>query len=91
MEVLLCKASNKTEFIRNFLRYFIGIKSDEIISLKAHEVTIKLLDRPDKKWCIDGEEYDHDGDEYTIKIKETMRFLTPKTKTKTLFRPNSQI
>ena len=86
MEVLLCKSKNKREFIINFLKYFLGIETHDIISLKAHDVSIKLLDTPEKKWCIDGEKYDYDGSEYHIKIREQMEFLTPKIKSKKLFR-----
>lgn len=86
MEVLLCKSRNKREFIGNFLRYFMGIPSENIISLKAHEVSIKLLDIPDEKWCIDGEKYDYDGSEYNIIIQDRMEFLTPKVKRKKLFK-----
>ena len=85
MEVLLCCSSNKTEFIKNFIQFFLGMPSKEIISLKAHEITVKLLDQPEKKWCIDGERYDYDGDEYHIKIQDKMNFLTPKAKSKKLF------
>jgi len=87
MEVLLCKSKNKREFIINFLKYFLGIPSNDIISLKAHDVSVKLLDVPEKKWCIDGEKYDYEGGEYHIEIKDKMSFLTPKIKTKKLFKP----
>lgn len=86
VEVLLCKSKTKKSFIENFLKYLSGKNSDDIISVKAHEITIKLIDHPDKLWCIDGEKYDYDGDEYTIKINEKMNFLTPKQKSKKLFR-----
>ena len=86
VEVLLCKSTTKTEFIKNFLKFLIGKQTDDIISIKAHEITIKLLEKPDKKWCIDGEKYDYQGNEYTIKITDEMKFLTPKVQTKRLFR-----
>ena len=86
LEVLLCKATTKTQFIKSFLNFLIGKETDDIIHKKAQEVTIKLIDKPDKKWCIDGEKYDYDGCEYTIKIKDEMPFLTPSVKTKKLFR-----
>ena len=87
MEVLLCKSKNKREFITNFLKYFLGIPSNDIISLKAHDVSIRLFDMPEKAWCIDGEKYDYEGGEYHIEIKDKMSFLTPKIKKKKLFRP----
>lgn len=89
MEVLLCKSKTKREFITNFLKYFLGIPSSDIISLKAHDVSIKLLDTPEKKWCVDGEKYDYVGSEYNIKIQDKMDFLTPKIKRKQLFKSNT--
>ena len=65
--------------------------TNEIISIKAREVTIKLLEKTDKNWCIDGEKYDYLGDEYNIKIQDKMEILTPKIKTKKLFKPNKTL
>ena len=84
-EVVLCKSKTIQDFVGNFFVYLTGNKADDIISLKAREVKIKMLDRPEKRWCIDGEEYRYDGEEYVIKIKEQMPFMTPKIKTKNLF------
>jgi diacylglycerol kinase family enzyme len=86
MEVLLCKAKSKSEFIKSFLMLFLGQRTNEIISLKAHDVRIKLVDKPDKKWCIDGEKYDYDGQNYKISMKEKMKILTPKPNAKRLFK-----
>lgn len=91
MEVLLCKAKNKRELIMSFLRFLVGQKSDEIISLRAHNVSIKMLDQPDKNWCIDGEMMDTTSDEYEIKIHDKMDFLTPKENARKLFRQKGKI
>ena len=85
MEVLLCKAKNRKELISHFLKFFTGLKTSEIISLKAHDVTVNLLDKPNKNWCVDGERLNYNGNEYRIKISEKMPILTPKVKQKTLF------
>lgn len=85
MEVVLCKSKNIQDFAGNFLMYLMGQKSNDIISLKAREVKVKMLDKPEKKWCIDGEEYKYDGNEFTIRIGDRMPFLTPKIKSKKLF------
>lgn len=85
MEVLLCKAKTRKDLINHFLKFFTGLKTTEIISLKAHNISIKLLDKPSKNWCIDGERLTYEGDEYHIKISEKMPILTPKVKKKTLF------
>ncbi len=85
LEVLLCKSQSIKGFIKNFLSFFIGKKTNEIISLKAHEIYIKLIDIPEKNWCIDGEKYDYFGNEYIIKTKQKMKILTPKNKANHLF------
>lgn len=87
MEVLLCKSKNKFEFISDFLGYFTGQKSKNIISVKASDVKVKLKDKLEKKWCVDGEKYDYNGEEYHISVGNKMKFLTPseKVKTKKLF------
>lgn len=85
MEVFLCKSRNIQDLVGNFFVHLSGNKANDIISLKAHEVKIKMLDKPEKRWCIDGEEYCYDGSEYVIKVGEQMPFLTPKIKSKKLF------
>ena len=70
LEVLLCKAQTKTKFIKNFLQLFLGRNTDEIISLKARDIKIKLIDKPSKKWCIDGEKYEYNGDTFHIKANK---------------------
>lgn len=86
MEVLLCRAKTKTEFVKSFLMLFLGKKTKEIISLKANDVKIKLIDKPEKKWCIDGEEYKYDGTEYHIKLKRKMNILAPRNSAEKLFK-----
>lgn len=86
MEVLLCRAKSKTEFIKSFLLLFLGRQTSDIISLKAHDVQIKLLDKPEKKWCIDGEKFDYNGEEYHISIRDKMKILTPTSNAQKLFK-----
>lgn len=86
MELLLCKAKNQQEFIINFLRFLTGCKTNEIISLKAKYISINLLEKPLKDWCIDGEKYNYYGNQYNIKINDRMDFLIPKTKVKKLLK-----
>lgn len=87
MEILLCKAKNRREFIKSFLMFFLGQKCTEIISLKGRQVSIKLMDLPDKNWCVDGEEYFYDGLEYNISVQNnTMEFLIPNCKSRKLFK-----
>lgn len=86
MELLLCKASNQQDFISNFLKFFSGYKAEQIIYLKAKEISIKLLEKPLKEWCIDGEKYNYNGNQYNIKIEDKMKFLIPKTKVRKLLK-----
>lgn len=86
MELLLCKAQTKQEFIGDFLKFFLRCKTKEIISLKAKNISMKFLDKPYKNWCVDGEKYIYDGIQYNIKIEEKMNFLMPKTKVKKLIK-----
>ena len=89
LEVLLCKSKNIHDFAGNFIMHLMGYKCDDIITLKAEEVKVKMLDKPEKKWCIDGEKYCYDGDFFVIKSAGQMPFLTPKVKCKSLFRDDN--
>lgn len=94
MEVLLCTAKNKREFVQSFASYLIRGKSERIISLRGHDVSIKFLDKPEKNWCVDGEKLDYDGHQYTIKVGKRIPFVTAlknKVKVKRLFRENHRI
>ena len=88
MEVLLCKARTKKEFVKSFLKLFLGRKANNLISLNAHDRKIKLMYKPAKKWCIDGEKYDYDGDTYCIKSHGRMKVLAPKRASNKLFKAN---
>ena len=88
MQVPLCKARTKKEFVKSFLKLFLGRKANNLISLKAHDIKIKLIDKPAKKWCIDGEKYDYDGDTYCIKSHGRMKVLAPKRASNKLFKAN---
>ena len=58
LEVLLCTANTKTQFIKDFLLRFLGKPSEGIIAMTAKDINITLIDKPTKKWCIDGEKYE---------------------------------
>lgn len=88
LEVLLCKAKSIKGFIKNFLSFLFGKQSNDIVSLKASEISIRLIDIPEKNWCIDGEKLDYFGNEYVIKAKQKMKILAPKNKANHLFKYN---
>lgn len=77
-EVLLCKSSDIVDMLVNFMRYFAGLKTDNIISLKGHEVEITMAEKSHKNWCIDGEQLPENNERFLIKAKTKMKVLTPK-------------
>ena len=83
LEILLCKAKSKLEFITCFLDYFTLQKSKDIIQFKTSNINIKHLEPIEKNWCIDGEKYSEKIN-YKILVQEQMPFLIPKNKEKTL-------
>lgn len=85
MEVLLCSSTNKIELLKDFAKYLAGVETNNITTIKAHEVFVKLIDAPGNSWCIDGEEYKENTNEFNIKMNTKMNFLTPKIKSKSLF------
>lgn len=86
LEVLLCTAKTKTQFIKNFLLRFLGKQSDGIVSMTAKDINIKLIDKPAKKWCIDGEKYEYSGDTFHIKANKKMNILAPRASVEKLFK-----
>lgn len=91
LEVLLCNAKNKIAFIKDLLLYLVGSPFSAVKTLKAEDITIKLLEQPENEWCVDGERYISDGNIYHIRISDKMKFLTPKAKVKKLFKCNKKI
>ena len=55
-ELLLCKSSDIVDMSINFMRYFMGLETENIISLKGHDIDIEMDEISEKNWCIDGEE-----------------------------------
>lgn len=86
LEVLLCTAKTKTQFVKDFLLRFLGKESSGIVALTAKDINIKLIDKPSKKWCIDGEKYEYSGDTYHIKANKKMNILAPRTSVEKLFK-----
>lgn len=85
MEILLCKAKNRREFVQSFASYLIRGKSKNIISLQGHDVEIKFVDSEDRPWCIDGESLKREDGTYNIRVGEKVPMVaalkdTPKVK-----------
>ena len=86
IEVLLCQARTKWQFIKNFLLLFLGKETSLIKSCKAKDINIKLINKPSKKWCIDGEKYEYSGDTFHIKANKKMNILVPSKNVDKLFK-----
>ena len=86
LEVLLCTAKTKTQFVKDFILRFLGKESDGIVSMTAKDINIKLIDKPSKKWCIDGEKYEYSGDTFHIKANKKMNILAPRASVEKLFK-----
>ncbi len=86
VEVLLCQARTKWQFVKNFLLLFLGKETSLIKSCKAKDINIKLINKPSKKWCIDGEKYEYSGDTFHIKANKKMNILVPAKNVDKLFK-----
>ena len=85
-EILLCKSSDIVDMSINFIRYFMGLETENIISLKGHDIDIEMDEISEKNWCIDGEELKDNSRRIKILPKTKMKILTPKnTRNKKLF------
>lgn len=77
-EILLCKSSDIVDMSINFMRYFMGLETENIISLKGHDIDIEMDEISEKNWCIDGEELKENSKRIKILPKAKMKILTPK-------------
>lgn len=77
-EILLCKSSDIVDMSINFMRYFMGLETENIISLKGHDIDIEMDEISEKNWCIDGEELKDNSRRIKILPKAKMKILTPK-------------
>ena len=77
-EILLCKSSDIVDMSINFIRYFMGLETENIISLKGHDIDIEMDEISEKNWCIDGEELKDNSRRIKILPKTKMKILTPK-------------
>lgn len=77
-EILLCKSNNIADMAVNFAKFYLGIKTDKIISLNGHDINIKVDNNSFKSWCIDGEKMSQDTHDYVIKVDSKVKLLMPK-------------
>ena len=76
-EILLCKSSDIVDMSINFIRYFMGLETENIISLKGHDIDIEMDEISEKNWCIDGEELKENSKRIRILPKTKMKILVP--------------
>ena len=78
-EVLFSNISTKKDIIKSLLMF----QNNDIKNVpgfyfhKTDNLKIKFKKRPDKNWCIDGEELDSDFLEYNIDIVKDLKMLVP--------------
>ena len=78
-EVLFSNITTKKDVIKSLLMF----QNNNIKNVpgfyfyKVDNLKIKFKKRPDKNWCIDGEELESDSLEYTIDIVKDLRMLVP--------------
>ena len=56
-----------------------GMETENIISLKGHDIDIQMDEQSEKNWCIDGEQLPENSKRFAIRAKTKMKILTPKT------------
>ena len=86
-EILLSNITKKKDVIRSLLM----VKNTDIKNIpgfyfhKTDNLKIKFKKKPDKNWCIDGEELKSDKLEYEIKIIKDIKMLIPSKEVKKIF------
>lgn len=86
-EVLFSNITTKKDVIKSLLLF----QNNDIKNVpgfyfyKVDNLKIKFKKRPDKNWCIDGEELESDSLEYTIDIVKDLRMLVPLKEVKKIF------
>ena len=85
-EVMLCSLTRK----RDILKAIYTLKTSKISNVsgieiyKAHEMKIVFKDK-NKPWCVDGEEFLDNKNEYFIGLKYDLKMLIPKKNIRHLF------
>ena len=91
-EVLFSNISTKKDIIKSLLMF----QNNDIKNVpgfyfhKVDNLKIKFKKRPDKNWCIDGEELDSDSLEYNIEIVKDLKMLVPTKEVYKIFINNKE-
>ena len=85
-EVLLSNITTKKDVIKSLLMVKNDItKVPGFYFYKTDNLKIKFKKRPDKNWCIDGEELPDDSLEYEIDIVKDLKMMLPTKEIKNIF------
>lgn len=86
-EVLLSNISSKTDILKSLVM----IKTTDISKVpgfyyfKTDNLKIKLSRKPDKNWCLDGEEVKDNSLNYEIKVIKDLKMLIPSKEVDKIF------
>jgi len=86
-EVLLCNLRMKQDILRTL--YYLGKTSiDKVPGFyfhKTNNLKIKFNSNDKIVWCLDGERFESDNNEFTIKVVKDVRIMLPKKNVDILF------
>lgn len=86
-EVLLCSFSKKKDIIKSlyFLTMYDVEKVPGIHFYKTNNIKLKFMEKPKKKWCIDGEMLEDDSKTFNITNDQGIQMMIPKKNVDKLF------
>ena len=87
-EVLLCNLRMKQDIVRTL--YYLGKTSiDKVPGFYFHKtdnLKIKFNSTDKISWCLDGEKFESDNNEFDIKVLRNIRIMLPKKNVDSLFK-----
>lgn len=88
-EVLMCKIDNKFDILKA-LHYLKRRDMNKLPSFfkyyKTNNFKLKFNEIPSCSWCVDGDEYKHNTNEFVFSVTNDMPMLVPKKNIKKLFK-----
>ena len=86
-EVALAKVKNKADMFRLLMQLGTRDIKDipDVKYYRTNEINIEFLDPPKSSWCIDGEEYEYEGNTFNLKVVKGPKMLLPNDNIKILF------
>ncbi len=86
-EVLICNLSQRKDILRSlyFLTVYDATKVPGLFIYKTDKFKITFNEPLKKAWCLDGEEFINDRNEYLITINKEIDILMPRKNIKNLF------